>query len=577
VNQLARQAPAENTFQFIDQMTWIKGRHTLKWGGEYRPQQYNNFSYPTFGTYNFTNAHTGFGYSDFLLGLPNTTSRTYVRPPRYARFWFLSGFLQDDFKVSSRLTLSLGLRYEYNRPAVDKFDTIFNFDPATGSLVVPNEKVLREDVNPLFPGAIPIVTAQQAGFPERSLRRDDRNNFQPRFGFAFRPFANTNTVMRGGYGIFNDDFTADIFSPLYGGPFAVTESFTNSFSGVGPALTFQRPFLERGSLGAVDITALSEVLPNPYVQQWNFTFEQAIGLGTGLRLSYVGTKSTNLVYGRNINQPPTSTTPFAQSRRPYPQFRNIILRENGGSHIYHALSTEVERKWQGGLSFQAAWTWAKNLTDVDETGGVEGGTTIENTYNRARERGNAQFNPRHRLITTAIWELPFGPGKRFAGSSPVLNQVLGGWQLSGSYVAQTGDFLTPTFSGSDPSNTQTFGGIPDRIGNGNLPTGERSIERWFDASAFAVPPAGRFGNSGRGIIVGPGRQAAHLGLFKSFPMGERVNLRFQATFTNVLNHPNFDNPVLNISAPGSVARIRSIQGRDLAGPRTGLIGARLDF
>jgi hypothetical protein len=159
----------------------------------------------------------------------------------------------------------------------------------------------------------------------------------------------------------------------------------------------------------------------------------------------------------------------------------------------------------------------------------------------------------------------------------VLNQVLGGWQLSGSYVAQTGDFLTPTFSGSDPSNTQTFGGIPDRIGNGNLPTGERSIERWFDASAFAVPPAGRFGNSGRGIIVGPGRQAAHLGLFKSFPMGERVNLRFQATFTNVLNHPNFDNPVLNISAPGSVARIRSIQGRDLAGPRTGLIGARLDF
>jgi hypothetical protein len=258
----------------------------------------------------------------------------------------------------------------------------------------------------------------------------------------------------------------------------------------------------------------------------------------------------------------------------------MVMRENGGSQIYHALTSQVERRWSNGLSFMGAWTWAKNLTDVDETGGVEGGTTIENAYDRERERSDARYTPRHRFISTVIWELPFGPGKTFLNSGGSLIQaLLGGWQLSGSYIAQTGEFLTPTFSGSDPSNTQTVGGIPDRIGDGNLPSDERTIDRWFDASAFRVPPAnsGRFGNSGTGIIVGPGRQIASAALFKSFPVRERMFFRVQISFTNLFNHPNFDVPALNISAPSAVGTIRSIQTRDLAGPRNGLIGARLDW
>jgi hypothetical protein len=224
-----------------------------------------------------------------------------------------------------------------------------------------------------------------------------------------------------------------------------------------------------------------------------------------------------------------------------------------------------------------AWTWAKNLTDVDETGGVEGGTTIENAFNRSRERGNAQFSPRHRLISTVIWELPVGRGKRYLSEPGIAAMILGGWQLSGSFIAQTGEYLTPTFAGADPSNTQTVGGIPDRIGNGNLPSDQRTIDRWFDASAFAVPPSGRFGNSGRGILIGPGRQIASAGLFKSFPIRERMNFRVQISFTNLFNHANFDIPALNISAPSAVGTIRSTQTRDLAGPRNGLLGARLDF
>jgi hypothetical protein len=579
VAPIAAGAPVENAYQFVDQITHIRGQHSIKGGFEYRPQQSGAPAPAQFGSYNFTAFASGYPWADFLLGVPNTTSRNYVRPNRYTRFYTLSWFIQDDFKVSQNLTLNYGLRWDYNQPAYDKRDVIFNVDAADGRLVVPNQTIIDQYVNPLFPSQIPIVTADAAGFPERSLRRGDFNNYQPRIGFAWRPFGGTRGVVRGGWGVFNDDFTADIFSPLYGGPFSLTESFVNAITNDTPTLTLQRPFLARGTTGNVDVTGLSLDLRNAYAQQWNLTIERDIGASIGLRLSYIGSSSTNLVYGRNINQPLPSTAPFNQNRRQFPLFRNIIMRENGGSQIYHAFSPQVERKWRNGLSFMASWTWAKNLTDVDETGGVEGGTNIENAYDRVRERADAQYTPRHRFISTAIWELPAGRGKPFLNSGGIASALLGGWQLSGSFIAQTGEFLTPTFSGSDPSNTQTVGGIPDRIGNGNLPGDQRTIDRWFDASAFVVPPAnaGRFGNSGRGIIVGPGRQTASAGLFKSFPVRERMFFRVQISFTNLFNHPNFDVPALNISAPAAVGTSRAIQTRDLAGPRNGLIGARLDW
>ncbi len=579
MSQIAKAAPAENTFQFVDQVTHVRGAHTLKAGLEFRPQQYNDFVRPQFGTYNFTGFASGNSWADFLLGIPQTTSRNYVRPPRYARFYFLSGFMQDDWKVSQTFTVNVGLRWDYNQPARDKFDTIFNVDAQNGRLVVPNQGINDRYVNPLFPKSIPIVTAAAAGFPERSLRKSDFNNFQPRIGFAWRPFGGTKTVLRGGYGIFSDDFTADIFSSSYGGPFALTESFVNAINNNVPLLTLQRPFLGTGTTGNVDVTGIDVNLRNAYAQQWSFTVERDLGAAIGLRLSYVGTKSTSLVYGRNVNMPAPSSVPFAQSRRPFPLFRNIVMRQNGGNHIYNALTTQIERKWQRGLSFMGAWTWAKSLTDVDEIGGVEGGTTIENAFNRTRERGDAQYAPRHRIISTIIWELPIGTGKRLLSSGGPLAFVVGGWQLSGSFIGQTGEFLTPSFAGFDPSNTQTVGGIPDRIGNGNLPAEQRTIDRWFDASAFAVPPAnsGRFGTSGRGILIGPGRQTTSGALFKSFPVRERMFLRVQISFTNLLNKSNFDIPALNISAPNAVGTIRAIQARDLAGPRNALIGARLDW
>jgi len=573
------QSPEQRTLQLVNQSTWIKGRHTVKAGVDYIPQRYNARNLPSFGGYQFANRFSGFAYSDFLLGLPQATSYSFAPPPRGARFWFLSWFIQEDFKVSSRLTLSYGLRHDYNRPAFDRLDAVANFSPATGGLVVPSEKVLTELVSPFFPRQIPITTAQAAAFPARSLRQDDRNNFQPRFGFAYRPFRNTRTVVRGGYGIFNDNFTADLFAPLYGGPFGASLTFTNAVTTGVPLVTFERPFLdfERGSAGVIDLAAIERGVRNPYVQQWNLTIEQELLRGAGLRFSYIGNRSVDLVYRRNINQPAASTVPFSQGRRPWPLYRNITMADNGGNQIYHGLSVEAQRKWRNGMSFNAAWTWAKNITDVSESSGVEGGAVIENSRNRVIERGNAQFSPRHRLISHWIWELPVGAGKNHLADAGVWTKILGGWQTSAAFIAQTGEYLTPTFSGADPSNTQTLGGVADRIGNGNLPTQERNIDRWFDVTAFRVPSGGGFGNSGRGIILGPGRQTLSLGLFRNFRIRESGRLRFQATFTNALNQPNFENPSMNVSAVGSVATIRTVQIRDFAGPRNGQVGIRYDF
>jgi len=223
-----------NTYQFIDQLTWIKGRHTFKTGVEFRPMQYNGPARPGFGRYDFTNRYTGHAYSDFLMGLPTTTQREQERPLLYSRFHNVSAFWQDDFKLSAKLTLNLGLRYDYNSPQVDKYDIISTFDPRTGKLVVPTAEAFRY-IHPLFPKEVPIVTAAEAGYP-RSLRNPDRNNFNPRVGFAWRPWADARTVVRGGYGVFIDELTADIFAAFLvrHGPFNFNEGFTNAIQGGAP-------------------------------------------------------------------------------------------------------------------------------------------------------------------------------------------------------------------------------------------------------------------------------------------------------------------------------------------------------
>ncbi len=583
------QDPSERIHQVGDSLTWTRGNHTVKSGVELRWNRGTNFpggtSFPVrqFGQFSFSGAFSGFDYADFLLGLPQTAGRATAAPLIHALSTDLSWFLQDDWKVSRRLTLNLGVRYDYNPPSHEKNDNLFNFDPATGRLIVPNEAALGR-VNPLFPrNLVPIVTASQAGLPE-GLFYSDLNNIVPRFGFAFRPFADAKTVIRGAYGIYTDDLTTQIWRLGTGGPFVSAESFTNTITGDAPAFQFPRAFPAGfGAIGAQNFDALDPHLRNPYIQQWNLTVEREV-LNMGIRVSYIGTNSRKLTWSQNINQPPPSLQPFSNNLRRYPNLRDIRFRQHGALHNYNGLQLVAERKTKGGLYYQLGWAWAKNLTDAQNDS--EQGSAPENAYNRTREYSNVNYTPRHRVTGTLLYSLPVGRGRTWGSNfSAPFDWLLGGWEVSAIFVTETGQFFSPSFNGFDVSNTNIIGGRPDRLADGNLPSARRNIEGWFDAAAFRVPGdvnvdgrpdsnVGRFGTAAPNILVGPGVIDFSAGLHKQFRITERFRAVLQGTFRNALNHPNYGFPAGNIRA-ANVGTIRGLNGQ--AGPRNGQVALRIEF
>jgi Carboxypeptidase regulatory-like domain len=578
--QLPESTPTEATAQLVDQVTYARGSHTIKAGVGYQPMQADSAFNPSFGGFTFTGAYTNFPYADFLLGLPQTTSYTYARSPQAARLWYLNAFAQDDWKATPNLTLFYGVRYDYNSPAVDKYNVVASFNPANGAIVIPNASIAT-NINPAFPSQIPIETASAAGFPERSMRNSFKLAVYPRLGFAFMPFNNAKTVVRGGYGIYNDELTAALFSDLYGGPFGITVGYTNNLVNNSPLITFQHPINSTaGGLGAgsIVVETYDKNLRNPYVQQFNLTVEQALGFNTGLRLSYVGTRSVKLTYGRNINQVPASTTPFSQSATPYPLYYAVYLFANGGWQNYNALSAEVTRSFRHGLSYEGAFTWAKNLTDDDDIpgNGIEGGVTAEDTFNLSREYGNALYDPRVSFVSNLVWQLPFGPGRWLLSGDNYVSRILGGWGISGAYIARSGDHLTPTFNALGPSNTNQFSGTAQRVSQSTAPIGKKSITNWFNPAAFALPQNGTFGSGSYGVIEGPSTNVVNLGVFKTFPLFRESQLEIRGTFTNVLNHPNFADPDVAITDT-AVGQITSTTTNVTAGPRAGLLSGRVIF
>lgn len=579
--QLPQSEPTEQTAQFIDQITYTRGAHSFKVGGEYRPMQAEQYFNPNFTSQSYVGSFSGFSYADFLLGLPATTGYTYTRPPQYSRLWFLSGFAQDDWKVTPRLSLFLGVRYDYNSPAVDKNNVVASFDPVTGAIVVPTVTVAQNDINAVFPSYIPIETAAQADYPTRSLRQAFKLAAYPRLGFAWRPLGSETTVVRGGYGIYNENLTAALFSYLYGGPFGVSVGYTNAIVNGTPSVTLQHPIdtTTAGiSDGSLTTDYLNKGLRNPYIQQFNLTVEQNLGYGTGLRLSYIGNRSEQLVYGRNANQVPASTTPFDQASTPYPHFYAVYEFRNGGYENYNAFSAELNHPTRHNLSFDASITWAKNLTDDDDTAanGIEGGVTAEDSFNLSRQKGNASFDPRLSFTSDVIWNLPVGRGQMLLNRPSVAESLLGGWRVSSGYYVHTGDFLTPTFSATGPSNTNQFSGSVDRTGVNDLPAGGRNITTWYNPAAFALPANGQFGHAGYGIIEGPNVNYLNFALFKTFPIYREWQLELRGSFTNILNHTNFGDPDMTVTDSGA-GQITSTTTDHFGGPRSGLITARIQF
>jgi hypothetical protein len=383
-------------------------------------------------------------------------------------------------------------------------------------------------------------------------------------GVAWRPFG-SSFVVRGAYGVYTA--TNGRFARAQGvGPYQLSETFFNSIQGGRPLFAFPNPFpaAGAGAIASQSISGFPTNTDNGHIHQFNFTLERQLR-DIGFRLSYQGSRSRGLNYNININKPQPSLTPFNQNRRPYPQFVNATYARTDGEANFNALTFQAQRK-VGQVTLDAHWTWAGNLNNTGN---------LENPYAPLFWNRDASTS-RHRVVFHTVWDVPLGRSRRYLAQAPgPVNFVLGGWQLYWIAYMETGQYFTPSFSGADPSNTNTSGGLPDRIANGNFSPSERRLNRWFDASAFVRPPAGRFGNSGVNILQGPGLHEHNLTISKRFGITERANFTFVAAVQNVFNHPNFNNPAANISTPGSVGVVSSIEG--FAPSRQIMLRGRLDF
>jgi hypothetical protein len=573
------------TYQWQDTVSKISGKHSLRTGAEVnlRYLKDQNQSSNLFGNFQFTNQYTGLNFADFLLGMPTTITRAPYALMREDRSIAYDFFVQDNYKITNRLTLNLGIRYELHPGWTTTGDRISGFDVKTGSIVVPDNAL--SEVSPLFPtNLVPVIGNSKTSFNDR-LMQTRKNNFAPRIGFAWRPFAAPTFVVRAGYGIFYDIIP---YQPtLFGTPFVVSEpSYTNPANVSDPGFVqWPLAFPNISRLAGVSIpTTYQNGFKTGYAENWNFTLEKELAK-MNLRASYVGTGGRQFPRPFNVNQPQPGPGLYVDKPRLFPNLPAITINVNGANHTYHALNLEARRSFFQSLTFQTSLALAKDLGTND--------LTPENTYNLAREKAQQQITPFRRWVGFFIYELPVGRGKHFGPNlHGVAGALLGGWQTSVSGTLQDGQNETPVWSAPDiqgiaftTSRTPpTVAYRPNCISDPNAVT--QTIQRWFDVNAFQLPTVpGVFGTCGRSVIHGPAVRVMHGAMFKTFKL-ERFRFRLGTQITNILNHPNWSNlsaGALALDNTSGRAIITGASGAtsgsagDAAGPRAMRLDLRIDF
>jgi hypothetical protein len=585
----------QNSFVFTDNLTWIHGRHSWKYGTEVRLEQFtilqpassrgdmgfgteftDNPAAPTTGSGSFT----GGAFATFLLGIPDFGDISSFHNIDYRRQIY-SGYAEDDWKATDRLTLNLGLRYEVFSTIKEHNDQEATFSFDCLCLVMP--KGQNTSLSPTLGMSVPALRNASRG-----LISPDLNNFAPRVGFAYQ--VSNNLVMRAGYGIFyggqeNGPFSNP--SPGFNPPFYLQETFqqTSCFdSSANPAqedcsipnfnvLANGYPANSLSDPNNPAFYSLSPKLRTPYNQQWHFGFQYQLPAQTALEVSYAGSHGLKLYGFYNGNQAvptPDSTAPTAPRRPAKKAFPgapgpcdaanpdncdpifdvSIATFRSDDISNYNSLQVRLQKHTSHGLEFQASYTYSHALDDASSASlGSQNQGDFRLQNDPRLEYGNADFDVRHRFVLSYAYELPFGKDKPFLGNaSGAWNQIIGGWQVAGITSASTGNWYTPTDISTDLSNSDGGGTVanasrPNVVGN---PNGKPCVPgTLFNMCAFATNTIqGSFGNARRNIILGPGFQNWDISLFKTFPVNERSRLEFRAEFFNAFNHvnPDFANP-----------------------------------
>jgi outer membrane receptor protein involved in Fe transport len=539
-----------NNFNWNDVLTWNKGRHSLRAGGDVLRVQYYQPTNSNFnGTLTFNGKYSGNGFADFLLGYPSSSSRKIGTVTNHIYSTNFGAFLQDDYKIHPRLTLNLGVRYEVQRMPYEKYGQMSNYVPGINKVILGSAMTVPNLDAALSAAKLTglVGLAADYGLP-KSLVNTSFDNFAPRVGFAWRPFGNNRTVVRSGYGIFyTGSRLSAIRTDLTGGfPFSTSQSFTGA-TGNPAALTLADPFpAALAKLSGVTTANGYEVTPPvPYLESWNFTIERDLGRGVGIETGYSGSKGTHLGRKYDINQQVRTRT---STTRPYAGYGDIEYYTFGGNSSYQAGTLTLRKRFEGGLFFRANYTYGKSIDTASGLnyagdGGYQG---AQDSLNLKSERGRSDFDIRHVFSMNFAWQLPFRK-----------NLLVRGWQLAGSGTRYSGQPLTPQLSG--PSNDLAQATRPDRIANGALTN--PTPNKWYDVTAFPIVPdsAFRYGNSGRNILDGPGSMAINLALSKGFTLGERAKAQFRWEAFNATNHSSLSLPAVNIdkSNAGSITKARA--------------------
>ena len=532
--------------------TWQTSNHVLKFGGEFlHTQTQINDLNATIGRMNFDNRFTGRAVGDFLLGLPSQLALTSFSVLDQRQNMYFA-FMQDDWKLTPRLTLNLGARYEFATPVLEKNNRLANFDPTTGTMIF----------------------AKSGSLYERSLIHPDFNNWAPRFGFSYSPVP--RWVLRGSYGIFYSHTVRMGREGMLGfnPPTLVDNLLQTGVTGSG-AIASAAPFILRNGYpqGLLDPNTLAPTVqrrsqdPNQrsaYIQQFNFGIQRELAPNLLFDIAYVGNKGTKLPGFRNINPNaviPSSNGTQSAGPRPFAAFGDIQWLENRVGSSFNSMQVGLEKRFSRGLSSLVSYTWGKALTGepdhISTSGGGPGldtGTFKEpqDSYNLKAERGLAEFDVKQRLSISYVYELPFGRNRRFGQAwSGIADAVLGGWQLSGIHTIQGGLGLTATLGGSSVLN---IGGErrarPNLIGDPVLPASQRTVQQWFNTGAFGIfnPAPQAFGSAGVGIMRGPNYVNFDFNLAKTFRIDEQRSLQFRTEFFNAFNHANFNPPDIRLDA-----------------------------
>ena len=523
-------------FQYEDNVTLVRGNHTFKFGAQFIRDRFNGFSaFPTRGSYTFNGQYTrqtgtstsATSLSDFALGAPSALTRNILEGEFGMRFWNFSTFAQDTWRVTNRLTLNYGLRYEINAPPYDVHDHWSNFNPVTGQLDLAGKNGNSRSLRNIYLGA-----------------------FEPRVGVAYMLTSDQKTVLRTGFGV------SDVEPGKGGGqlyknlPYYFSQVVNTDQNGVPPLYLrnglpapVQPDLNNQAQLNSGNPTAWDFNLKPTRSFQWSIGIERQLMQNLMFDVTYVGTRSLGLVSSYNYNQPfpgPGAPNP----RRPLygidPLVGDVTYNSNYGSAKYHGLQVKVEKRYSAGLTLSAAYTWSSYLADAPNINGG-GVTPPQNARCFNCNWGPMQDDLTQVLVINHDYELPFGTRRKYL-SHGWIGHVVGDWNLNGIWSANTGQHFTATLA-TIVSNASGGGGDrPNRLSDGNLPTGQRTINQWFNVGAFAAPAQYTFGNSGTGVLVGPGYFNVDLGIHRNFPIRERFTLSYRCEMFNAFNRANFGLP-----------------------------------